>query len=289
MEDFGMLKDAIDLHFHAGPDIPARRMDFLEMAKLAAEVGMRAVAYKPINFCTMDKAYGAEKIVSGTRFFGGIILNNSVGGLNPYAVDIAIRRKAKFIHMPVADSLHTKVRAERVPLYKGEVYEDRPAITIFDSEGKLKPEVIKIIEIIAKAKDVVLATGHLSPEESIALIGEAKSRGIKYVIACHASGEIIGATIEQQKIMAEKGAFIEHVWSFCLPRPYRQGQHPAEIADAIKAVGPKHCVLATDLGVIYYHPIDGFRSFILTMKALGISDDDLNIMTKENPAKILGL
>jgi predicted metal-dependent phosphotriesterase family hydrolase len=149
--------------------------------------------------------------------------------------------------------------------------------------------VKKIVEMIAKAKGVVLATGHISPEESIALIDEAKSKGIEHVVVTHVSSTIIGATIEQQKIMAKKGAILEHVWTICLPRPDRLGQHPSEISDAIKAVGAKHCVMGTDLGNYYHHPVDGFRSYILHMKALGISDGDIDIMTRENPARILGL
>lgn len=289
MEGLEMLKDAIDMHLHPGPSIQLRRMDFLQMAKSAAEVGLKGIVFKPSEFCSMDRAYAAEKVTQGIKVFGGIVLDNFVGGLNPHAVDVAIKRNAKFIYMPVFDALHTRKRTELVPVYKALVDKEKPSITIFDSERRLKPEVLKIIEIISKAKDVVLATSHLSPEESIALTDEAKSKGVKYVVITHATATIVGATIEQQKEMVEKGAIIEHVWSCCLPRPERQGQNPAEIAEAIKAIGAKHCVLGTDMGNYYHHPIEGFRSFILTMKGLGISDEEIDIMTKENPARILGM
>jgi hypothetical protein len=244
---------------------------------------------KPMEFTSMDKVYAAEKFVPEIRVFGGIILDNPVGGLNPEAVEKAIKLNAKFIWMPVFDAHNTRKRTELVPSYKTMIDQSKPSLSLVDSEGKVKPEVKKIVEIIAKAKGVVLATGHISPEESIALIDEAKSKGIEHVVVTHVSSTIIGATIEQQKIMAKKGAILEHVWTICLPRPDRQAQHPSEISDAIKAVGAKHCVMATDLGNYYHHPVDGFRSYVLHMRALGISDDEIDIMTKGNPARILGL
>lgn len=289
MEDFEMLNGIIDMHLHPAPATHVRRWDFLQMAKQAAEVKMKAIVLKPMEFTSMDKVYAAKKVVPEIDVFGGIVLDNPVGGLNPEAVEKAIKLNSKFIWMPVFDALNTRKRTELVPSYKTMIDASKPSLSLLDGEGKIKPEVKKIVEMIAKAKGVVLATGHISPEESIALIDEAKSKGIEHVVITHVSSTIIGATIEQQKIMAKKGAILEHVWTICLPRPDRQAQHPSEIANAIKAVGPKHCVMATDLGNYYHHPVDGFRSYILHMKALGISDDEINIMTRENPAKILGI
>ena len=289
MQEYEMLDGIIDMHLHPAPSVPIRRYDFFQMARKAVEVNMRAIVLKPLEFTSMDKVYAAEKIIPGIRVFGGIVLDNAVGGLNPEAVENAIKRNAKFIWMPVFDADNTRKRTELVPSYKTMVDQDKPTLSVLDSDGKVKPEVKKIVEIIAKAKGVVLATGHISPEESIALIDEAKSKGIEHVVVTHVSSTIIGATIEQQKTMAEKGAILEHVFTICLPRPDREMQHPSEISDAIKAVGAKHCVMATDLGNYYHHPVDGFRSYILHMRALGISDDEIDVMIRMNPARILGI
>ena len=62
------------------------------------------------------------------------------------------------------------------------------------------------------------------------------------------------------------------------------------IADLIKKVGPNNVIIETDLGQANneYHP-DGIAAFVRNMRARGISAQDTDRMTKENPAKFLGI
>ena len=287
------LKDAVDMHVHAGPTTAAERLDFLEAAKNAYAEGMKAIVIKPMCFPTMQAAYAAEKAVPGMRVFGGIMLDYTSGGLDPFAVEKAIKAGAKYVWMPVYDSAHTN-RPGRKAIYK--IYENRtyskknPQITILTDSGELRPEVEEIMDVIANAKRVILSTSHCSPKESLVLIKKAKERGIENVVVTHPTGQIIGATIEQQKEMAEMGAYLIQTCAQLFPTHMGHGEDPNKIAEVIKIVGAEHNCLATDLGLATAPPPTlGLKLFIVLMRLCGIGQGEINLMIRENPAKILGI
>ncbi len=295
MDGFEILSGAVDLHMHPGParkDRPLlkRRLDFLEAARYARDVGMKAIVFKPLEFPTIDRAYAAEKAVPGIKVFGGIVLDYAMGGLNPEAVEIAIHRGAKIIWMPVFDSLHTRKMSQKETsgIYKQELKE-KNGLTIFDDTGQLSPEVKKILDLIASAGNVVLDTAHLSPQESLVLIEEAKKRGIKNVLVTHPEAEVIGATEEQEKEMAMKGAYL----NFCYNQTVSNGtfgERTKRVAQAIKNIGASHCCLSTDSGNnLFSLPIEGLRSFTQVLMALGIDEQEIDLMIRQNPSRILDL
>jgi hypothetical protein len=262
----------------------------LEAATYARDVGMSAIVFKPLEFPTMDRAYAAERAVPGIKVFGGIVLDHAVGGLNPEAVEAAIQRGAKIIWMPLFDSLHTKKMSQKESsgIYKHE-QKEKKSLTIFDDTGQLLPEVKKILDQIAEAGDVVLDTSHLSPQESLFLIDEAKKRRIKNVVVNHPEAEVISATEEQLKEMATKGAYLNFCYAqACSDGPF--GERMKRVAHAIKSIGASHCCLSTDLGNnLFVLPIEGLRSFTSILMALGINEEEIDLMIRQNPSNILGL
>jgi hypothetical protein len=295
MIGYDVLRGAIELHIHPGPArrdkiFMKRRLDFLEAATLARDVGMKAVVFKPLDFPTVDWAWVAEKTVPGIRVFGGILLDYAVGGFNPEAVDIAINKGAKVVWMPVFDSLHTKKSAEKESsgMY-GPAQKQREGLTIFDGSRALLPEVSQILDLIAKAGDVVLDTAHLSPEESIFLAREARSRGIKNIVAGHPEAEIIGATDEQLRQLAELGVYL----NFCYAQTVSDGvlgPRTKWVVNTIKTLGAQHCCMSTDTGNnLFAMPIEALRCFTQVLMTLGVSEEEIDVMLRQNPAKVLGL
>jgi hypothetical protein len=64
----------------------------------------------------------------------------------------------------------------------------------------------------------------------------------------------------------------------------------ADAAKMIRAVGPEHCVLATDYGQpANPFPAEGFATFISTLAKFGFTQAELDTMSKTNPARLLGL
>lgn len=284
-----VLRDAIDLHVHVAPEWMPRRQDFLEVAEDARDAGMRALAYKPLgSFPTVGLAYAAKKFVPEVEVLGGIVLDYPVGGLNPHAVKMAIKMGAKIVWMPVMDAAYFIERTQKVSKYyvKYGYVKTEKGIRIA-KDGKLVPEAKEIIDIIASARNVILATGHISPEESLTLIEEARKAGVEKIIVTHASGPPIGTTIDQMRQMVKMGAYLEEVFSFCMP--FYDRQDPREIVEKIKTIGAKHFCLSSDLGsYMNPPPVEGLKLFIITLMELGVTRDEIDLMIKKNPAKLIG-
>jgi hypothetical protein len=64
----------------------------------------------------------------------------------------------------------------------------------------------------------------------------------------------------------------------------------AEYAGAIRGLGHEVCILATDLGqaVNPLHP-DGMAALIGGLRDQGFTGDEISRMSRENPARLLGL
>lgn len=290
-----LLVGAVDMHVHAGPAVRPRSRDMMEVMMDAREAGMRAVVFKDHNSITADRAYFVNKVVTGVKAFGGIVLDYAVGGLNPKAVESAIKLGAKVVYMPTLDSswsirrVHvTKeaARAARLVTLK----EPKEGLSILKGglEGnEILPVVEEVVELIAKA-NIILDTSHLSPRESLILIDEAKKVGVKKMVINHPNSVFIRTSIEEQREMARKGAYLNYVFHECMPMGSRED--PAEIAEMIKSVGAEHCLMSTDFGnVASPPPIVGMQMFILSMLAKGISEEEVEIMIKKNPAELLDL
>ena len=92
----------IDLHVHAGPSVMPRELDGVDMYKEAVAAGYSAYVIKDHYFPTMMSAENISRHMDDgkCKVYGGLALNNSVGGLNLKAVDAACALGAKIIWMP---------------------------------------------------------------------------------------------------------------------------------------------------------------------------------------------
>jgi hypothetical protein len=95
-----MLEGLVDLHVHTEPDVRLRSCNDLQLAREAKRIGARAVVIKSHHFVTADRAAIARAAVAGVSVYGGVTLNPSVGGLNPAAVEAAIKVGAKLVWLP---------------------------------------------------------------------------------------------------------------------------------------------------------------------------------------------
>jgi hypothetical protein len=274
-----LIKGSIDLHIHSAPDTFVRLLDDFEVAEQARKAGMKAIVIKCHHSLTVDRAYLVRKVVRGIDVFGGICLNYSVGGLNPNAVKTALnfssgRDLMKIVWMPTLDTdNHFKKFGQRG---KG--------ISILKN-GKLNEETKEIIDII-RENDLVLATGHLSPQEIRVLVKEAFDQHIDKILINHPNSDIINLPLEDQKSLAVKGAYIEICYLTCLRS---QGETTlSEIAKKIKIIGADKCIMSTDLGQPDNpSPVDGLRDFIKGLLLNGITIEEICKMIKINPAILL--
>jgi hypothetical protein len=273
------LRGVIDLHMHCDPDSIPRSVDAIDAVRLAHDRGMRAVLLKNHYEPTASLAYIVRKVVPGIEVFGGIVLNRAVGGVNAAAVERLPKVKGGYgrvVWMPTFDA-ENQVR---------DSHEQRPFVPI-SRNGALLPEVREAIRLIAR-EHLMLATGHSSPAEGLMLIREARRAGVERIIVTHAMLAPVRMTVAQMREAAGLGAKIEFVYN-ALIGPYKMFDLP-EYAAAIRQVGPENCFLSSDLGQAG-NPLhaDGLQAFITGLKKLGFTQAELDVMTKTNPARLLGL
>ena len=269
------IAGAIDMHAHSDPDGTPRSIDAIDLARLAKSRGMRAIVLKNHYEPTASLAYVVRKEVPGIEVFGGISLDLTVGGVNPAAVEWMTKIKGGYgrvVWMPTYDSEHQVTSSGQ----------QRPFARVA-KDGKLVPEVVQVISIIAK-HNLVLETGHSSPAEALLLIREAKRQGVQSILVTHAMSPIVGMSIPEMQEAAKLGAYLEFVW-------VRPGSDAAKnYVPAIRQVGPEFCVLSSDLGQAAnpLHP-DGLLALYQYLKSQGFSESEIDRMAKVNPAKLLGL
>ena len=273
------LAGVIDIHVHCDPDSMPRSIDAIDLARLAKQRGMRGLVLKNHYESTAALAYVVRKEVPGIEIFGGIDLNRTVGGVNPAAVERMTMMKGgwgRVVWLPTFD-------AENQVRYSGE---RRPFVSV-SRRGQLLPEVQEVIALAAK-NGLTLETGHSSAEECLLIVKEARRQGVAHVVVTHAMLPPVKMTVPQMKAAAAEGAFLEFVYNGLIGPNKSAGMR--DYAEAIRQVGPQHCILASDLGQVGnpLHP-DGLEAFFSGLLSEGISAPDIALMSKTNPARALGL
>lgn len=283
------IEGAIDFHVHSAPDAFARNLSDIDVAELAARRGMRGIVLKNHITQTADRAALVAQAVPGIEVVGGVVLNHAVGGLNPNAVEVMATMsggKGKVVWLPTRDAQHN------IDTFGGEGEGIRVA-----ENGEVTPETEAVLEKV-REHDLVLQTGHVSPEETLAVIKRAREMGIERIAVTHAMADVPGLSIEQMKEAAADGAYLELVFLNELMGPdahleWMQHWGKVSIADmaaAIKEVGAEHFILASDLGQTGnpIHP-DGYEMLVRGLEAEGIPGKDVERMMADNPARLLGL
>jgi hypothetical protein len=295
------LDGVIDIHAHVDPETIPRSVDALDLARLARTEGMRAVVFKNHFFSTAPIAFLVARQIQGVQVFGGIALNSEVGGINPAAVDQMVQLPGRFgriVWMPTQDAVSGASQAgppaKTSPVAKkssagsgrmgGPRPFRRPAPLVRD--GQLLPEVREVLGLIAK-HDLALATGHHDPETTLLLIREARKAGIgaNRIVVTHPRW-----AIAQQQEAAKLGAYLEYCFVGTLEFAGANRRTMDDYAKSMKALGPEHCILSTDLGNAL-NPVHtaGWKTYIEGLLAAGITQQEIDLMAKRNPARLLGL
>jgi hypothetical protein len=277
------LTGAADLHVHFGPDAHRERsVSGLEAARDAAAAGHAAVVLKSHDTPTALLASTIDEQVDGTRVLGGICCDREVGGMNPAAVEVALRLGAAVVWLPTLTSHQDYVAgiADQLGL-------PGPGIRVTDADGVLLPETHEVLDLVAE-HDAILATGHVSADEHYAVTRAFAGRG--RVLVTHAMEELAGPNLSAAQCaeLAELGASIELCALTCTG--FLATRPPAELAACARRVGFDRVTLASDFGQARNdHPVTGFQTFADALWAEGIADTDIRRMACTNPAALLHL
>ena len=289
-----LIRGGYDLHVHSAPDVLPRKMDDIEMAKRIEESGMAGYAIKSHYFCTSERAQLIRQMFPSCDAVGTMTLNSSVGGINPSAVEMAARSGAKLIWFPTCDSAHERAyvlsgQYKKQPYWATIVQEmaadgnAAPTVTVLDEKGGLTEDAYRVLKVMAKY-NLILATSHMSHEETFALVKGAAETGVKKIIVTHADFPTTFYTVEEQKKLVDMGAYIEHCYT-----TWATGKVDFETTlEQIKAIGTDHVILATDLGqktAIY--PDEGMLAFATKLYEAEFSAEEVRKTTVYNPVALL--
>jgi hypothetical protein len=268
-----LMRGSVDLHYHVDPGYSD--MGHLRAARAA---GVRALVIKNHYEPTSALVLLLRPEFPGLELYGGFVLNRSNGGNNVAGVEYMTSiggepKPGKVVWLPAGDT-EKEVKESRNPT--------GPFVAV-SRNGQLLPAVKEIISVIAR-NNLVLASGHVVPEDALLAFREAKTAGVKLLIATHAADLAGKMTVEQMQEAAKLGAYIE----FDFRNTLDGGR-----TDMIRKVGPEHCFLSEfwtrNQAPKEYAGGAGIGAFAAEMKKRGFTDRELDMMFKANPARAIGL
>jgi hypothetical protein len=291
-----LVRGAYDTHVHVAPDVMDRLIDDVDLARRCAEVGLAGFVLKSHYVPTAERAAVVRKVVPGVDACGAITLNASVGGLNPVAVEIAARLDTRVVWMPTVDSLNQRrSRAQDPPGAKPPMWAalqddlrergmEPPPVNVVDADGVVLAEARAILDLVAR-HGMTLATGHLDAREIVAVVKAAVAAGVRQVVVTHPEFTSQRLPVDVQRELAGLGALLER----CFTTPHTGKVTWQLLMDNIRAVGPAHSVLSSDLGQPFNPPVeDGLALMADQLLAAGFTDAEIHEMTVVNSRRVVG-
>jgi Family of unknown function (DUF6282) len=283
-----LVRGAFDLHVHIWPDVVERRIDDVSLARRFGELGLGGFVMKSHYTSTAERASVVREVVPGVKAMGALVLNQAVGGMNPLAVDIAGREGARIVWMPTVDSPNETAGrtdpkpGDKVPVWaklQHELREQGMSVEPVDAvgeDGQVLPATREVLRTVARY-DMVLATGHLSASQSLAVAEAALEEGVRDVVVTHPDYPAQDMSLEDQVRLADAGAIIER----CFTTPYTGKCSWERWLDGVRAVGPERTLLSTDLGQVSNPPVeDGLPLMAEKLLEAGFTEDDVRVMVE---------
>lgn len=288
-----LLDGAIDLHCHPGPSPFPRRIGIPEAAQQASDAGFRAIVVKSHHHSMVTDVLALESPGGGglpIPVFSGVALNNQVGGINVYAVEIALHMGGKIVWFPtIAADKHICVHTDELkfPRTSRPMRHNYP-LTILDADDRLRAEVRDVIDMI-RDHNAILACGHLDVREVDALIRGGRGQGVERIVVNHPNF-VVGAGPDVCATWVELGATIEH--SLCMYDDRSTFYHWEidVLLGYFKACGFENTILGSDLGQKENPlPVESYTRVLRMLLDAGLDAKELRRVVADTPAELLGL
>jgi Family of unknown function (DUF6282) len=286
-----LLVGAVDLHTHPGPSPFPRRMSIMDAAADAASVGFRALVAKSHHHSMQSDILALESAGLGeipVKVYGGVALNNTVGGLNPYAVELALRMGGRVVWFPtIASRAHLDFHAHNHSGFPvaGVPLRDNEPITVLDESGQLNAASRDILDVIA-SESAILNCGHLPAAEIDVLVPAAIAAGVTRIVVSHPDF-VVGASPERIGEWCRLGVHVEHCLAMLVgrePKPEPFGR----IAAFYRAAGPGQTIFSSDLGQKNNPlPVTAYRRMVRVLLDERVPPADIRAMTGGNAAQLL--
>jgi Family of unknown function (DUF6282) len=191
-----------DLHVHSGPSLLPRRHDDRGAVDAAATAGFSTIVLKAHEGSTVERA-----VAAGTGACGGVVLNRSVGGANPDAVEVAARLGGRVVWMPTVSATAHKAASGSSELAVHREFE-LGSVDVVGSDGRLLPEWFDVLDAVA-AHDLLLGSGHLTAAEALLLFTEARRRGVERLLVNHPLLHLVEWQPQSANALRRLGVYLE--------------------------------------------------------------------------------
>lgn len=282
------MKGVIDMHVHTNPDLRLRAYDDFELCDAAVRVGARAIVIKTHLGNTANRAYLTNRYnervngKNGFTMFGSVTLNRCIGGINPVAVENALKLGAKVVWLPTSSARN---HLEKL----GKSTEDCVDVV---QNGEIVPELKKVLELV-KAYDAVLGTGHISVPEIFTVTKAAREMGVQKIVVTHPEWWIVNMTPEEQeRIVREYNVILER----CYAQNKGVGAGNGYLSnlpgnlEVIQKIGYKNVLISTDGGQVENpHWELAEEEYLQYMADHGIPEEHIRYMSHDLPCWLLGI
>lgn len=285
------MRGAIDPHMHSGPANVARSLDHIEAMQEASQCGYAAIVFKDHHYDVSPTARLLARHFPQftTKVFSGIVLNSTVGGMNPLAVEHCAAHGGKIVWMPTlsAENHNRWALTHNHPAASASMRAPAEVPVTIDRRV-VRDDAKAVLDVIA-AKNLILATGHLHVEEVWRVTDEARRRGVKQIIVTHPE-DIVDASMNDVGGLAAAGCYIEHSLAGFVEGSSLRGHTYDDLKLWIDAGTVDRTILCSDLGAAgTIRPVEGFRRAIKGCIDLGYSDDEIRRLFSQNAAAMLGV
>jgi hypothetical protein len=283
---------AVDLHVHCAPSFFARWGDGLDVVLACETAGMAAVLLKAHEGATYDGAAILDRLSATVRVRGGIVLNRYVGGLNPAAVEGALRLGSRCVWFPTLDAdAHAQAFGStgaypvRTKMAGRGAIESPSGIRVLDDAGRCCPEALEVLALAAE-HDVLVATGHLSGAEVTELQRCAAAAGVRRFLVQHPCFPVPALSAEALEPLVRAGAVVE--LTYLTISPLWQTSTIAEAAALLRRFGGERVVLSSDAGQDHSPaPPDALGAFAQSLHELGVPEPELRKALVDTPTVLL--
>jgi hypothetical protein len=287
----GDLPDGVvDLYVHASPDLIERADDDVTLAKRLHCAGIRAAVHRH-HFQSTATQCGLASQVTGFPLYGAIVCNTSVGGLNPAAVEVALRGGARWVGLPTLSAEHHQRAVSDVPpvARRGVEFAAAP-LRLVDSSGLLLDEVRAVVELADRA-DVPVGVGYPSLLECVALLSAGRRSSAPFVLTNPIA--TMGLRPAEVELLLGLGNVVVEVTCYSLYRSSAvTGLEVAvrQMQEMARTGGRERMVLSSDSGITGAPPAPELFGWALSaLVEHGAAERWLHPMVTSTPAELLGI
>lgn len=285
-----LVAGAWDLHVHAAPSLFPRWGSAGELADACRAAGMAGLVLKSHQGTSVEAAAIVNERAAPLAVFGGVVLNEFVGGLNPFAVESCLALGGRIVWLP---TLHAAAHAHAFGVLGGFPFQQsrvarQPAagIRLFDDRGRADPRLREVLDVLA-GRPAVLATGHASAGEVAALAGLIHEEHLRIrLLVNHAFFKVPALSVDGVRALQSDEVWFEAAYFTVSPHG---NATMAEVAGRIQSLPEARWVMVSDSGQrTNPRGPDALAAFARGLIDNGLDASRVRQMLVDEPRRLLG-